>query len=211
MALYFLFSALVTVGDAADPSTCIPGKGVSCLADAPRGGAAMMQAGAAATLQAAPLKGRLATLTAEVASLEGRITALKTEVGVAAGGAGAGGDAAAPVAEAEALLEMGNLKGNSALFADYAAILHTKSDAGSLKVTVAELESKMATVNSNIQQLRNQVKGLAFSEASLLATDAAKSSSESDGSTLESRTISLEREVADARTQVTSIEQVVVG
>merc|ERR1712083_1107092 len=155
----------------------------------------MIQSGA----QAAPLKGRLTTLTAEVAALEGRIGALKTEVGTAAGAAA--GDVAA--AEAVAFVEQGTST-SSSRYASYAALL---SGTGSLKATVADLETRMGVVNSDIQQLQNQVKGRV---ASLLESDS-HLKSESAGSSLESRTIALEENVANAKTAVTNIEQVVVG
>lgn len=161
----------------------------------------MIQAGASASSQAAPLKGRLVTLEAEVAGLEGRIGALKTEVGATAGAA----------AEAPALLEKDNIEERTALFADYASLLRDHSDLGSLASTTSDLEAKMATVRSDIQQLHNQVSGNAFSAPSLLSTYATKVASQSEGSSLESRIVALEHEVGNARTQVTSIEQVVVG
>merc|ERR1712003_168390 len=95
---------------------------------------------------------------------------------------------------------------SSSLYADYSALLRSKTDADSLKQTVGDLETRMGKVKSDIQTLENQVSGNAFSAESLLATDAQVK--RDSGSSLESRTVSLESEVADARTRVTSIEQV---
>merc|ERR1712039_610462 len=154
--------------------------------------------------QAAPLKGRLVTLEAEVAGLEGRINTMKAEVGATAGG----GAEVAPT-----LLEKEKKEHNSALFGDYLALLRSGSDLASLTATISDLEGKMATVKSDIQFLENQVKGNAFAFAaqSLLETKNDKTSSGLKGSSLESRTVALEDEVANARTRVTAIEQAVVG
>merc|ERR1712194_162657 len=149
---------------AASSAKCTPTKDSSCPSEGPRGGGAMIQAGASASSQAAPLKGRLVTLEAEVAGLEGRIGALKTEVGATAG--------AAP--EAPALLEKDHIEERTALFADYASLLRDHSDLGSLASTTSDLEAKMAAVLSDIQQLHNQVSGNAFSAPSLLSTYATK-------------------------------------
>merc|ERR1712039_208285 len=112
---------------------------------------------------------------------------------------------------AEALLQEGNVKKQAALFADYAGMLRSKSDATTLKATVSELEGKMAKLKSNIQQLQNQVRGNGSQSSSLLAIGAAKAGVAPRGSSLESRTEALENDVSTARTDVTSIEQVVVG
>merc|ERR1712194_794649 len=97
----------------------------------------------------------------------------------------------------------------SSLYADYSALLRSKTDAESLKETVGDLETRMGKVKSDVQMLGNQVSGNAFSAESWLATGVQVQ--KVSGSSLESRTVALEGEVADARTRVTSIEQVVVG
>merc|ERR1712217_419620 len=112
---------------------------------------------------------------------------------------------------AAALLQKERDEGKAKLFDDYTKLLQSKSDLSSLKETVATLETKMGVVKRDIQMLQNQVSGNAFSAPSLLATDAEKVEAHSDGSSLESRTIALEKAVSLARSQVTSIEQVVVG
>merc|ERR1712039_386467 len=90
-------------------------------------------------------------------------------------------------------------------YEDYSTLIRSKGDGDSLKETVADLESRMGVIKSDIQTLQNQVAGNAFTAESLLATGAQKS----EGSSLESRTVALENEVEDARTSVSSIEQVV--
>ena len=125
------------------------------------------------------------------------------EVGATAG--------AAPAVESPALLEQQVIEKDVALFRDYTILLRAHSDLGSLASTTSELEAKMATVQSDIQTLHNQVAGNAFSAPSLLETEATKVGSQSAGSSLESRIVALEHEVENARSQVTSIEQVVVG
>lgn len=194
----------------------------------------MIQAASDTSSQSAPLKGRLLTLTAEVDGLEGRIGALKTEVGAEGGGA-----AEEPPALLEkGSIKTHGVSSSSALFSDYSVLLRSKNDLGSLKLSVSDLEKKMGTVKSDIQLLENQVSGNAFAAVSLLAEDAdiaddgdeadepdeageaeelvapsllAIDAHKEDGSSLESRTVALEREVAEARSRVTSIEQVVVG
>merc|ERR1712060_782737 len=100
--------------------------------------------------------------------------------------------------------------GASSLFAGYASLLRSHSDLGTLLSTCSELETKMPTVKSDIQLLQNQVRG--DSASALLETDVSKMTSrDSVASSLESRVNTLEKEVAESRTQVTSLEQKVVG
>merc|ERR1712151_423611 len=140
-----------------------------------------------------PIKGRLVTLEAEVAGLESRIEVLKKEVGAnPLAGDGAGGEAA--------LLER-------KAYADYAKLIRSKGD--DLMSTVAELETKMHAVESDIQELENHVKGNLFSAPSLLSIASEKE--DGVGVSLESRTTALEHAVSVARTRVTSLEQTVVG
>merc|ERR1712203_1134170 len=120
--------------------------------------------------------GRLATLEAEVAGLEGRVGVLKTEVGAASSGSATEVSAA--------LLERGAEEKSGSLFADYAKLLASKTTVDSLKATTEELESKVATLLSNIEMLENQVAGNAFSAPSMLAMDA-KTRSQAEGSSLE--------------------------
>merc|ERR1712176_951423 len=103
-----------------------------------------------------------------------------------------------PGVEGAVLLEEGKL------FEQYDALLHSKTAEGDIKSTVADLESRTASLKSNIQLLENQVRGNAPLEASLLTIDAT-------GSSLASRTVALEKEVAIMRTKVSSLEQTVAG
>merc|ERR1712083_443349 len=98
-----------------------------------------------------------------------------------------------------------------ALYADYAKALRLHEDLASLTSTTTELEAKMSAIHSDIQTLHNQVSGNAFEAPSLLSTQTAKADSKGAGSSLQSRVVALEHEVEQARTQVTSIEQTVVG
>merc|ERR1711862_203529 len=146
----------------------------------------MIQATAKAHVEGAPLKGRLVTLEAEVAGLEGRINALQAELGTVSG---------ASSEEPAVLLETAQIKKHVALYGDYAKALRLREDLASLTTTTEELESKMATIHSDIQTLRNQVSGNAFGAPSLISTEATKLEYQLEGSSLRSRVVALEHEV----------------
>jgi len=137
----------------------------------------------------APLKGRVATLTAEVESLSGRVKTMLETVG-------AGGTPAAAAA-----LELGK----EIPYARYTALLHSdKTDDASLKEDIAALETQVADLKSKLLLLENQVVGSLLQKGS--ATRAV-----GDPTTLSSRVVTLEKDVDDMRTRVTSLEQTVAG
>merc|ERR1712232_1017013 len=140
----------------------------------------------------APLKGRLATLDAEVTSLNNRVDVIAAEVGNGAGG------------EAPALFGTATLQKE---YANYEALLHSKSDTSALVDTVEDLEKRTADLDSRILQLENKVD-------STLTADGANTASlltvKARGASLQERTIELEGRVSSMRARVTSLEQTVV-
>jgi uncharacterized protein YceH (UPF0502 family) len=142
----------------------------------------------------APLKGRITTAMAEVESLQGRVDVIMTEVGVN----GAGLEAMQKDIET---LYKTKVLGKAALLARYKELLHSKkTDEASLKEDVATLEANCAELKINILMLENQVQG-----ASLIDKGSDSPTS------LSSRVEAVEKEIADYRTRVTSLEQVVAG
>merc|ERR1712113_144139 len=102
----------------------------------------------------------------------------------------------------------GLLESNS-FYEDYAKLIRSKGD--NLEATLNELETKLHTVEGDVQTLENQVKGNLFAAPSLLEAQTAKEVSRHQGVSLETRTAALEHAVSLGRTRVTILEQTVVG
>jgi chromosome segregation ATPase len=144
----------------------------------------------AASAGDAPLKGRITTALAEVASLQGRVDVLMSDVGV-------GSVALEKDTATNKVLD------KTALYARYKELLHTKKyEEGAIKDDVATLENDCADLKSKILMLENQVQG----GTSLLAKV-----SEDPITSLSSRVVAVEKDIADFRTRVSSLEQVVAG
>merc|ERR1719436_1504292 len=129
---------------------------------------------------------------AEVVSLQARVEAITATVGV---------EAAALQKKKGDTSSDKKVLDKAALYARYKELLHTKKyEEGALKDDVATLEADCAALKSNILMLENQVQG-----ASLLAEGT------NEPTSLKSRVEAVEKDVADFRTRVTSLEQVVAG
>jgi cell division septum initiation protein DivIVA len=148
----------------------------------------------AASAGDAPLKGRVTTALAEVASLQERVDALMQDVGVGA---------VALQKETATAPATNTVLDKTALYARYKELLHTKKyEEGAIKDDVATLENDCADLKSKILMLENQVQG----GTSLLAKV-----SEDPTTSLSSRVEAVETDIADFRTRVSSLEQVVAG
>jgi chromosome segregation ATPase len=127
---------------------------------------------------------------AEVQSLKSRVDTILQEVGISA-------EAAAAFHEDKTYV-----LDTAQLMARYKELLHTKKyEENALKEDVATLEATCAELKSSILMLENQVQG----GPSLLAKGSDSPTS------LASRVEAVEKDVADFRTRVTSLEQVVAG